>query len=164
MATKKAPYPQEVAVSESLKAFGVTYAVHHIGLTEKREGREKPWQCDQWHVTLKREGRPLYTADYFTGLGNREGYNVNARSVYDVERNERARPVAPEAGAVLYSLLSDADCGRDTFSDFCGDMGYDEDSRRAFEVYTACQRTAADLARLFTPTELDTLRANLEDY
>ena len=164
MATKKAPYPQEVAVSESLKAFGVTYTVRHVGLTEKREGREKPWQCDQWHVTLKREGRPLYTTDYFTGLGHRKNHR-HVKTTSDLDHNVRfSRPVAPEAGAVLYSLLSDADCGGDTFSDFCGNMGYDEDSRRAFAIYTACQDTFTALRRFFTPAELDTLRANLEDY
>ena len=40
---------------------------------------------------------------------------------------------------VLHALVSDADCAIDTFEDFCGNLGYDTDSRKAPETYLACQ-------------------------
>jgi hypothetical protein len=53
----------------------------------------------------------------------------------------------PKVGDVLSCLLHDGQAGSDTFADFCADFGYDEDSRKAFEIYLACQK-CLDAVRL----------------
>lgn len=40
----------------------------------------------------------------------------------------------PSPAAVLYCLLSDAAAGSELFADFCAELGYDEDSRRALAI------------------------------
>jgi len=41
-----------------------------------------------------------------------------------------------------------------TFADFCSEFGYDEDSRKAFDVYLAVQNEWAKVSRFFTAEEL----------
>ena len=53
----------------------------------------------------------------------------------------------PHAKEVLGCLVSDAQCGEYDFEEFCSNMGYDEDSRRAERIHKACQRTAEKLER-----------------
>lgn len=55
----------------------------------------------------------------------------------------------PTAEGVMYCLVSDAQAGSDTFEWFCGNMGYDEDSRAAERTWKACQRIETQLSRLF---------------
>ena len=45
-----------------------------------------------------------------------------------------------------------------TFEDFCGDFGYDSDSRKAFDVYLAVQDEARKVSRFFTAEEMEELR------
>lgn len=54
----------------------------------------------------------------------------------------------PDLHGVLYSLLSDAAAGNETFPDFCANYVYDEDSRKALETYLKCQAIGADLRRV----------------
>jgi hypothetical protein len=37
-------------------------------------------------------------------------------------------------------FIEDAEEGNKTFEEFCGDLGYDKDSRRAEKIYKACGR------------------------
>jgi hypothetical protein len=46
-------------------------------------------------------------------------------------------------------LVSDAAAGAETFEDFCGDFGYDTDSRSAERTWKACRQMADQLRRLF---------------
>jgi hypothetical protein len=71
---------------------------------------------------------------------------------------------APKAAGVLYSLLSDMSCGADTFEDFCANLGYDEDSRKAHDIYLACQKSGTQLRKVFTREQLEQLQELLQDY
>lgn len=53
----------------------------------------------------------------------------------------------PSAADVLACLLSDASCAESSFEDWCSDLGYDADSRKALSTYEACKATAVKLAR-----------------
>lgn len=55
----------------------------------------------------------------------------------------------PRASEVLSCLLSDAASVNDTrsFTEWCADLGYDTDSRKAEATYRACERIARKLAR-----------------
>lgn len=45
----------------------------------------------------------------------------------------------------------------DTFADFCGDMGLDDDSRKAEGVWKRCRTFSRRLQRFFAPDELTAL-------
>lgn len=42
-------------------------------------------------------------------------------------------------------FLSDSECGAMDFREFCGELCYDEDSRKAFKIWRACVRSLGRL-------------------
>lgn len=86
------------------------------------------WQqgANDWRVTLSYNGRS-YTLDFWQGKGITD---------------------APDAAGVLECLLSDASGADQSLEDWCGDLGYDTDSRKAERTWKACQRCALRLRRL----------------
>jgi hypothetical protein len=87
--------------------------------------------ADKWSVTLSLGKRRL-TTPYFMGSAN--------------------HGKEPDAASVVYSLISDADSVRDrSFEEFCGDLGYDEDSRTAERVYNACVKMLPRIEALLGP-------------
>ena len=79
-----------------------------------------------WTVRLKHQGRSL-TTSFFQGS---------------------AHKTAPSAADVLSCLASDARSGEQSFEDFCGDFGYDADSRKAHETWKTCARMTKQLHKL----------------
>jgi len=49
----------------------------------------------------------------------------------------------------FYYSLSDAISAKDSFEDFCSNVGYDEDSRKAEAIYKACEDTLSDVEGAF---------------
>ena len=74
------------------------------------------------------------------------------------------RPKIPDLPGVLYSLSSDAGCVRygQTFEDFCGELGYDSDSRTAEKTFNACRDEWAALIRM--GFDLDALDEVVREY
>lgn len=103
------------------------------------EGAKDGWKHDRWTVTVERDGRTFET-EYRTGLGHRE----TVRAVH----GQVTKPVAPKLADVISGLLSDAQAGRMSFDEFCGEFGYDSDSRKALATWEACVNTAGPLARV----------------
>ena len=54
----------------------------------------------------------------------------------------------PSCEDVLNCCASDAQSCADSFEDFCGNMGYDTDSRKAEKIFKACQKMRDSLDRL----------------
>ena len=73
---------------------------------------------DHWRCTLTYKGRRMSV-------------------IFSMGRGHDGRE--PEAKEVLNSLLMDATCAGESFEDFCGNCGYDTDSRKAERIYKACQ-------------------------
>lgn len=73
-----------------------------------------------WTVTLHRKRRKL-TVSFYTGSAITED---------------------PTAHDVLDCLLSDASAGEQTFEDFAGEFGYEEDSREAHATWESCEKMA----------------------
>jgi hypothetical protein len=48
----------------------------------------------------------------------------------------------------LYCFISDSVSGKQSFLDFCSELGYSEDSRRAERIYKACFKMAAKWERI----------------
>jgi len=53
----------------------------------------------------------------------------------------------PTAADVLSSLVLDTQCGEESFEDFCADLGYDPDSRKAERIWAQCHKIAPKVRR-----------------
>lgn len=67
------------------------------------------------------------------------------------------------AASVCSSLVMDTRAGEETFSDFCSNFGYDEDSRKAFEIYMACQKCGQEFRKL-VGADFEAIETALQDY
>ncbi len=101
-----------------------------IKITSQYGGVDTP---DDWprgthpyKVTLRFQKRQL-TVPFFMGPANEK---------------------EPTVADVLYCLAIDARAGEDdSFADFCSNMGYDTDSRKAMDTWKACVTMAPRLRR-----------------
>lgn len=71
----------------------------------------------------------------------------NGRKFVDPEYEQKiaeyvVQRVQPSLDNVLYSLYMDAQAGAMSFSEFCSDFGYDNDSISALNTYRACEKIA----------------------
>jgi hypothetical protein len=102
---------------------------------------------------------------------NPDNYHNHRVRVYNADNGKRtsfkfwASVMNPELCTryevlnALYCFVSDAVSGLDSFEDFCSTMGYDVDSRSAYQTWQACQRSTAKAVRV-----LGTLRSELYDF
>jgi hypothetical protein len=74
-----------------------------------------------------------------------------------MHRCVRFSKTPPSDYDLLACVAMDSYCG-DTFEDWCGDFGYDTDSRKALDLFLKCQKTSADITRFFTTAELEQLQ------
>lgn len=64
----------------------------------------------------------------------------------------------PTVEDALMCLASDAHSTKDnSFEEWCRDLGYDDDSRKALSIYEACEETANELERLLGSDALNEL-------
>lgn len=78
-----------------------------------------------YRVTLKYQRRQL-TTSFFMGPANEE---------------------EPTAASVLHCLIGDVSAGELSFEEFCSDLGYEEDSRKAERIWKACAAMAPKVKR-----------------
>lgn len=90
--------------------------------------KQSDWQrnANGYTVRLMYKGRQ-YTIDFWQGT--------------DITED-------PTAAGVLDCLLSDANGGEMTFGEFCGEFGYDNDSRTAERTWKQCGKVREELQRL----------------
>lgn len=50
----------------------------------------------------------------------------------------------------FYCFVSDAISGTYTFEEFCGEFGYDTDSRKAEKTWKSCQKSSVKLKRIYS--------------
>ena len=100
---------------------------NHITLTATRwhenPNMDDSRDMDHWKVTL-RFGRARMTIYFSKGYGH-HGAEPTADEVLDC--------LASDAGGVENS---------NSFADWCGEYGYDEDSRKAEKTYKACRHNS----------------------
>lgn len=114
--------------------FKAAHADHNPNMADSEN-------MDHWRVVFKLNRRTLTT--YFS-----MGYGHNGKE--------------PVAGDVIGCLVSDAR-GADycrSFEDWCGDYGYDPDSRKAERIFKACERTSKELKRFFADKFDDLLQCD----
>lgn len=95
------------------------------------KSKEGDWVRDDWAVVLKYQGRSMST-EFHTGVGLRKNN----------------KPVPPKVPDVLYCLLMDSSALDLTFEEWCSEMGYDTDSRKAEKIYNLCVENAIKVKRL----------------
>lgn len=125
-------------------------ADHKIEMTAERTDQnpnmdDQDRAMDHWRVTLRRNGadrRSRMTIIFSMGLGH--------------------HGKMPTAADVLDCLSSDSSCVRDDFEEFCANLGYDSDSRKAERIYKACQRAAAKLEKFLGSEAFEQLLNNVE--
>jgi hypothetical protein len=121
-------------------------------------------EANLWSITLTYDGHKLRT-DYWMGPGNvtyEPFKQFNARHHEAAQQRGRLKynhfgpgkdavtfPRPPERNEVLACLASDCQLGDQRFEDFCADLGYDTDSRKAYVSYEACREQMYELRRLF---------------
>lgn len=90
-------------------------------------------------------------AKYFVYVTNSDNGAKTRFSFWDSLANtEKGVNVLDDESTLeaFYCFVSDALSGCNTFSDFCSEFGYDEDSRSAYRIYTACKRAFKSWARV----------------
>lgn len=102
------------------------------------------WQETAFHWLIDINGQKF---DYYAGSGH---------------VTESGKPKKPLYDDVLYCLVSDADAAEMTFADWCSNLGYDTDSRKALSIYEQCQQNADKLRK--AKIDIAAERERLQDY
>lgn len=153
-------------MAEYCAAKGITSTAERI--PARTDGSGSEWQADafHWRVTLRR-GNDTFPLEYSCGSAHaslrrvpgwmpgewvscvKDAANPKPSFGHGVKVWCKVTPTPPTTEDVLDSLRSDAESvAWSTFEDWCLELGYDTDSRRAERSYHACQENAQRL-RLF---------------
>lgn len=156
----------------------------------KRDGKRSFWHHLAFTVTITRNEKAAWAGPYKMGLGNFKAkplakarlqsrpWEELVRGITDRELSAGTQSVirahiahnlltgGPSLPDVLYSLFSDGSAFFDaeSFEEWAGNYGYDEDSRTAERMFQECQETGRKLARAFTAAEIQELREAFQDY
>lgn len=130
MSTKISSYEQQAR--DFLKATKTEYACFYFD--------HKPYFPDD------KESRDIYTVRL---------RNFNHSYMFKFGQSIANTGKAPSAYSVL-ACITKYDPG--TFEQFCGDYGYDTDSRKAEKTYKAVVEEWQNIRTLFTPEELEKLQ------
>ena len=110
---------------------------------------------------------PLYKNDRFAkiDLGKARNYLKKGETPNNEARFLKlSKIVSPEVASVLHSLTLDAQALNQSFTDWCAEFGYDDDSISAFDTYRACCENGKKLQKVFSRSTLDKLEEILQDY
>ena len=143
------------SVVPSLQNFDIEklpVAIRYVGEAIDTSG-DKPWQHDFWSVQIG-EGRNTWTTQYRTGLGLR----IKAKQSW-----AKDTPKKPKIADVMHCLFLDAQAADSSFSDWCADFGYDNDSITALTIYRQCEETARNLRRVFDAATRAKIQKAVED-
>lgn len=161
-------------IKQATEFLQKTYAemkIEYVGLAINKEWEEKEKRC-LYEITLT-SPRGSMTFDFWDSIRNAEiktmtlesyaekRYRVAFSSLTQSEKMQANKELAAKKKAAVpsvYDVLAClTKCDPGTFENFCSDFGYDEDSRTAERVYFAVQKEYAQLARLFTPEQMEEL-------
>jgi hypothetical protein len=137
---------------------GLVLSSVHVGIEEvvipaKDWYEENRFLQDNWTITVSYEGKS-YSSKYSAGIGNRKLIRSAKKegNRYKTEKEacqaQWLKLIPPTIDDVMSCLLSDGRCAEGTFEDFCGELGYDSDSRKALAVYLACQEARNGLIKM----------------
>lgn len=94
---------------------------------------DRTWgNADVWRVTITRDGKRIQVP-FTQGIAY------------------KGKP--PTVDTLLESLVHDAQYGQEDFDDFCSNLGYEEDSRKALKAWKSCQSIAQRLPNILSAEE-----------
>lgn len=108
-------------------------------------------------VEITRNGR---TIDFRFGMSIRDTEVLQEKDRVRMQRSLRevSRIKREVFGGLLYSILScirsDYYCPN-SFEEFCSELGYNTDSRKALRTFEACREQSFKLQRIFTEKEIE---------
>ena len=122
------------------------------------------WPHFSWRVLIND-----VAFEYKTGLGHRTDFRkarfggFNNKSEKPGVRVESAQCWAhiPEIDQVLHCLFMDAQCGSESFDEFCANYGYSDDSLKALDTYRDCIESGKKL-RLALGKDYQTEKERIE--
>lgn len=157
--------------TEFLQKIHAEMKIDFVGLAVNREWEEKEKRCLYEITLISPRGSMVF--DFWDSIRNAEiremtfeayaekRYRVPFTSLTQAEKMQASKELAAKKKTAVPSVYDVLACltkyDPGTFENFCSDYGYDEDSRTAERVYFAVQREYAQLARLFTPDEMEEL-------
>lgn len=154
-----------------LKKANATMKIDFMGLAINRDWKETNPR-NLYNVTLATP-RGSMNFDFWDSIYNTEikamsleeyvkkCYRMSFTSLTFTEETKARKELAAKKKAAVPSVYDVLACltkyDPGIFEDFCSDYGYDEDSRAAERVYFAVQKEYTQLARLFTPEQMEEL-------
>ena len=125
-------------LAEKIQAAG-------ISISGKCTDRGDDRTPSKWFLTIEGPRGGTFSTEYTQGAAYRTKGTFGRYS----------EPTRPDIVDVLHCLHLDGEAGREIFVDFCASYGYDEDSRKAFETWQACQNTYSELRQIGVLSALD---------
>ena len=109
--------------------------IESVKLMARSGGNKDEWskRANHYQIKISENGtiyphkKPVFVTEYSMGSAHKK---------------------KPDLETVLESLSSDLSCSQDSFEWFCDSCGYDQDSRKAFQIYEACKVIVKDLEAL----------------
>jgi hypothetical protein len=120
-----------------MKKTGATMETKLLGNFPYFDGDKEP--RDVYQITITRQIAP-------TKEGNNSATKIRYSFRFGQSISESKKRKAPTSYDIL-ACVQKSDPG--TFSDFCGDFGYDEDSRKAEKTYFAVQKEWKGIESIF---------------
>ena len=140
------------AHNEQVKTdLGIEFEFKYLGLLPSEN--DENWVGDTWEVL----GKGDFKITFRQGVGNRACFYSSRGSSDTI-----ALVVPPSAMDILYCIMLD-NPRDESFENWCADLGYDEDSRRAERIYRACIDQAMMFRRNYPGVDLDKYEP-LEDF
>lgn len=119
--------------------FKMMYSSQYLGRCV-RDG----WECFAYSVALTGTIHPnpaSFTINFYNGTGH-------------VFKDDDNKPYGPLPFSVLSSVYLDDTRGA-SFEDWCADLGYDTDSRKALAAYLQCQEQTSRFKKAFPDVHLE---------
>jgi len=174
--TKRELSEAELSVVAYLKSVFVETECFYCGVTTKMHTDGG----DLWRVTFSK-GKAREPFEFTTGSGHRWTPKKSVTNWYpDARRTgplnfkhavkkwiqQYSRPDANAANpaAVLHCLILDSQANETSFTNWCGEFGFDDDSISALATYNACCENAKKLNTIFSKTEQQHIAELLQDY
>jgi len=131
----------EKQAQEFLAKYNIKFKADYRDATcppwEKDEKETKHIHGDRWRITLQARGKQI-GFDFWNSF------------------NDSQSGKDPTAYDALACISSDVHCP-ETFEEFCGDYGYDTDSRKAEKTFQRVSAFSRKLRSFFTDDEIEAL-------
>jgi hypothetical protein len=122
------------------------------GLYTEERGKDK-WSHHLYTCTITID-HVVQVAKHVWKIGNPDMRSADFQFKMGTAHNNE-----PELADVLYCLLLDAGAMDETFESWCGNFGYDSDSRAAEKVWKACRQNGKRLLNLIGRVYFEDLRS-----